>query len=205
MRQTTGGRRPRGRPNRKQHISSRNQTFDSNGPEVRVRGNAHQVYEKYLALARDATASGDRIAAEGFYQFAEHYFRILSDSTDPDRQRPDGQGGPAMRRDGRAQPLDGRPVRGGEVPGAGGQPAYQPEGRAAEGNGADRGEHQGNGPAGEAEDAAESEKRAKSAGGGRRRPQRKTKRENANGEDGPGEEAPGDEASEPGDIEPITP
>ena len=54
----------------------RNQTFDSNGPNLRIRGSAHQIFERYLALAREATASGDRIAAENFYQHAEHYFRI---------------------------------------------------------------------------------------------------------------------------------
>ena len=86
MRQGSSGRRPRGRPHRKQHLSPRSQTFDSSGPEGRVRGNAHQVYEKYLALARDATAAGDRIAAEGFYQFAEHYYRVVNDSTDPNSE-----------------------------------------------------------------------------------------------------------------------
>ncbi|WP_142850726.1 DUF4167 domain-containing protein [Telmatospirillum sp. J64-1] len=64
-----GGGRPR---------PSRNQTFDSNGPEVRIRGNAHQVLEKYLALARDASSQGDRIAAENFYQHAEHYYRLIN-------------------------------------------------------------------------------------------------------------------------------
>jgi hypothetical protein len=53
-----------------------NQTFDSNGPDIRVRGSAHQIFERYVALAREATASGDRIAAENLYQHAEHYFRI---------------------------------------------------------------------------------------------------------------------------------
>ncbi len=91
MRQgSNSGRRPRGRTNRKQHSGggggggqSRTHTFDSNGPDGRVRGNARQVYEKYLTLARDATSAGDRVAAEAYYQHAEHYFRILSDSTDP--------------------------------------------------------------------------------------------------------------------------
>ncbi|WP_407696886.1 DUF4167 domain-containing protein [Skermanella mucosa] len=55
----------------------RHQTFDSNGPDVRIRGNAFQVYEKYLALARDAQTAGDRIAAESYFQHAEHYFRII--------------------------------------------------------------------------------------------------------------------------------
>src|SRR3546814_15253899 len=90
MRQgSNNGRRPRGRTNRKQHGGGggggqpRTHTFDSNGPDGRVRGNARQVFEKYLSLARDATSAGDRIAAEAYYQHAEHYFRILSDSTDP--------------------------------------------------------------------------------------------------------------------------
>ena len=56
----------------------RSQTFDSNGPNVKIRGNAYQVYERYLALAREAQSSGDRIASENFYQHAEHYFRIMN-------------------------------------------------------------------------------------------------------------------------------
>jgi hypothetical protein len=54
------------------------QTFDSNGPSVKIRGNAYQVFERYVALAREAAASGDRIAAENFYQHAEHYFRVMN-------------------------------------------------------------------------------------------------------------------------------
>lgn len=57
--------------------SLRHQTFDSNCIDVRVRGNAWQVHEKYLALARDAQGGGDRISAENFFQHAEHYFRII--------------------------------------------------------------------------------------------------------------------------------
>ena len=54
------------------------QTFDSNGPNVKIRGNAYQVFERYVALAREAQASGDRIAAENLYQHAEHYFRVMN-------------------------------------------------------------------------------------------------------------------------------
>jgi hypothetical protein len=74
--------RPRGRfnanrPFRQQpRIPQNNQTFDSSGPNIKIRGSAHQIFERYLALAREATASDDRIAAENFYQHAEHYFRI---------------------------------------------------------------------------------------------------------------------------------
>lgn len=56
----------------------RSQTFDSNGPSVKIRGNAYQVFERYIALAREAASAGDRIAAENFYQHAEHYFRIMN-------------------------------------------------------------------------------------------------------------------------------
>jgi hypothetical protein len=74
--------RPRGRfnPNRpfnqQPRIPQNNQIFDSNGPNIKIRGSAHQIFERYLALAREATASDDRIAAENFHQHAEHYFRI---------------------------------------------------------------------------------------------------------------------------------
>ena len=95
MRQGSNVRRGRGRPNRKQHIPLKSQTFDSAGPDVRVRGNAHQVFERYISMARDATASGDRVSAENFYQHAEHYYRILSETTDP---QPNGQGGPNRHR-----------------------------------------------------------------------------------------------------------
>ena len=53
-----------------------NRSFESNGPGVKLRGTAAQVYEKYLALARDASSAGDRVAAENYFQHAEHYFRL---------------------------------------------------------------------------------------------------------------------------------
>jgi hypothetical protein len=54
------------------------QVFDSNGPDVRIRGTAYQICEKYAALAKDAASSGDRILAESYLQHAEHYQRIIS-------------------------------------------------------------------------------------------------------------------------------
>jgi hypothetical protein len=55
-----------------------------------VSGSAHQIFEKYVALAREATISGDRVAAENFYQHAEHYFRIDNErrGSDLDRSAP---------------------------------------------------------------------------------------------------------------------
>ncbi len=89
MRQGPNARRSRGRGRNKPHMSPRQQTFDSNGPEVRVRGNAYQVLEKYLALARDASAAGDRISAENYLQHAEHYYRLINAHNDGNgRNRP---------------------------------------------------------------------------------------------------------------------
>jgi Domain of unknown function (DUF4167) len=74
--------RPRGRFNANRPFRQQprgpqnNQTFESNGPNVKIRGNAHQIFERYVALAREAATSGDRITAENFYQHAEHYFRL---------------------------------------------------------------------------------------------------------------------------------
>ena len=88
MRPNNNQRRGRGRAGRRPNVPARAQTYDSNGPGGRIRGNATQVYEKYVALARDAMAAGDRVLAEGLNQHAEHYFRIINDSTDPEPLRP---------------------------------------------------------------------------------------------------------------------
>jgi len=84
--------RPRGRFNanrpvqRQPRISQNNGTFDSNGPNIKIRGNASQISERYIALAREAATSGDRIGAENFYQHAEHYFRVANTSREGSQQ-----------------------------------------------------------------------------------------------------------------------
>jgi hypothetical protein len=70
---------------------NRNHVFDSNGPDIRVRGTAQQLFEKYLQLGRDATSGGDRVMAEGYLQYAEHYFRVLNLMNQAAAQQ--GQGG----------------------------------------------------------------------------------------------------------------
>src|SRR5271154_3205386 len=76
--------RPRGRDNANRPAQQRpqtprnNQTFDSNGPDIKIRGSAHQVFARYIALAREAATGDDRVAAENLYQHAEHYFRIAN-------------------------------------------------------------------------------------------------------------------------------
>ena len=72
---------------------NRNHVFDSNGPDLRIRGTAQQLFEKYLQLGRDATSSGDRVMAESYFQHAEHYFRILNAMAQAAQQQgqPNGQ------------------------------------------------------------------------------------------------------------------
>ena len=83
MRDFKGMKRQRGR-NRKTgggggaNSANPNRSWDSQGPEnIKVRGNAQTVYERYMQLARDASSAGDRVLAENYLQHAEHYFRVL--------------------------------------------------------------------------------------------------------------------------------
>ena len=58
--------------------NSANRVFESNGPDVKVRGTAQTVAEKYMQLGRDAQSSGDNVMAESYFQFSEHYFRVMA-------------------------------------------------------------------------------------------------------------------------------
>ena len=70
-------KRPRGRNNRK-GPNPLTRSYESNGPDVKVRGTAQHVAEKYLQLARDAQSSGDPVMAESYLQHAEHYYRLIA-------------------------------------------------------------------------------------------------------------------------------
>jgi hypothetical protein len=82
MRQPQNAKRGRSRGRRgnnnsgHNYVPNRNTSYESNGPDVKLRGNAQQLHEKYMALAHDASTSGERIPAEAFTQFADHYFRL---------------------------------------------------------------------------------------------------------------------------------
>jgi hypothetical protein len=80
-------KRMRGR-NRKgvHHQNPLSRMYESNGPDVKIRGTASHVAEKYLQLARDAQSSGDPVAAENYYQHAEHYFRLIAAAQEHLRQ-----------------------------------------------------------------------------------------------------------------------
>ena len=86
--------------NRRNH-NPLTRVYESNGPDVKIRGTANHVAEKYLQLARDAQTSGDPIAAENYFQHAEHYFRLIAAAQEQFRQqnpnfqpqRPEGSSG----------------------------------------------------------------------------------------------------------------
>ena len=77
-------KRMRGR-NRKSH-NPMTRVFESNGPDVKIRGTPSHIAEKYLQLARDAQSSGDPVSAENYYQHAEHYFRLIAAAQEQFRQ-----------------------------------------------------------------------------------------------------------------------
>jgi len=79
MRPGQNNKRMRGRPsNNRRGPNPLTRSYESNGPDVKIRGNAHHIAEKYLQLARDAHTSGDPVAAENYLQHAEHYFRLIA-------------------------------------------------------------------------------------------------------------------------------
>jgi hypothetical protein len=104
-----------------------NRSFDSNGPEVKVRGSATQVYEKYLQLARDANSAGDRVMAENYLQHAEHYFRIMAAQAEAQQQYQQQHGGQQQPRQ----------------PGQGDQPYVQQTGNGPSFSLNDRGDAEG--------------------------------------------------------------
>lgn len=71
-------KRMRGRNNNRRGSNPMTRVYESNGPDVKVRGTAHHIAEKYQQLARDAHSSGDYVAAENYYQHAEHYQRLIA-------------------------------------------------------------------------------------------------------------------------------
>src|ERR1700726_653660 len=80
-------KRMRGRNNhRKSHHNPMARVYESNGPDVKIRGNPSHIAEKYIQLARDSQASGDPVAAENYYQHAEHYYRVIATAQEQFRQ-----------------------------------------------------------------------------------------------------------------------
>lgn len=100
VRQGPNAKRVRGRGNGRVSGNPRFQTNRNNGPAVRVHGNARQAMEKYRALAQQASSAGDRITAEGYFQHAEHYYRVMTaNGRDLDEPEPLAQPQPASFKD----------------------------------------------------------------------------------------------------------
>lgn len=79
MRPQQQNRRMRGRNNNnRKGPNPLTRSYESNGPDVKIRGSAQQIADKYLTLARDAQSAGDRVMAENYLQHAEHYNRIIA-------------------------------------------------------------------------------------------------------------------------------
>ena len=79
MRPTQNNKRMRGRPNNnRKGPNPLTRSYELSGPDVKIRGTAHHISEKYLQLARDAQTSGDPVMAESYLQHAEHYFRLIA-------------------------------------------------------------------------------------------------------------------------------
>jgi Domain of unknown function (DUF4167) len=94
MRQGQQNRRGRGRGRKPQNPLARN--YESNGPDVKIRGTAAHIAEKYMSLARDALASGDNVGAESYLQHAEHYNRIIMAAQAQQGTAPGGHAGDGM-------------------------------------------------------------------------------------------------------------
>src|SRR3974390_3772990 len=92
MRNGQNNKRMRNRNNNNRNDGNRRgqnpmtRVFESNGPDIKIRGTASHVAEKYVQLARDARSSGDPVAAENYYQHAEHYFRLIAAAQEQFRQ-----------------------------------------------------------------------------------------------------------------------
>ncbi len=78
MKRSRGRNRRPGGNNNQNNFNNPNRHFESVGPDVKIRGSAQQVLDKYQQYARDAQTSGDRVLSEAYFQFAEHYLRIVA-------------------------------------------------------------------------------------------------------------------------------
>jgi uncharacterized protein DUF4167 len=112
-------KRMRGRNRKGQNPLTR--VYESNGPDVKIRGTASHVADKYVQLARDAQASGDPVAAENYFQHAEHYYRLIAAAQEQFRQA-----NPYYRpeQDQRDDGMDDMEDEGTEPPAGAGEPPF---------------------------------------------------------------------------------
>ncbi len=100
MKQNHSSKRHRGRSNGRRGSHGPGHSIESNGPDVKIRGKASQLYEKYQSLSHDALSSGDRVASESYLQHAEHYYRVMaSQAPQSSENSKDGRGKAGPERD----------------------------------------------------------------------------------------------------------
>lgn len=156
-----------------------NRSLESNGPDVKIRGTAAQIYEKYAQYARDAQSGGDRVKYENYLQHAEHYYRVMAATMPRERllQQQNGEGGFQQ-----GQPMGGE---GNSQPNENTAPTEQPDVMRSSDqpvNDADEGDEEVE--AADAEDSEEAEAAAPEAaqdqqeGAGRNRRRRGRRRNN---------------------------
>ena len=192
-------RRGRGRGRKPQNPLAR--SFESNGPDVKIRGTASHIAEKYTSLARDALSSGDLITAESYLQYAEHYNRIIMAAQaqfgGQGNQPLDGQNGGVRSRweDGDDDEDDG-PQPGQDMQGRGETQGH--EGRGSEGRGGESRGQEGRGQEGRGEGRVQEGRGPENRGGERRDnrgegrgPGRDHRRQPANGSEAHGREGNG--------------
>ena len=143
MRPNNSNKRTRGR-SRSKNTNPLARSYESNGPDVKIRGSALQVADKYAQLARDAQSSGDRIMAENYFQHAEHYYRIVAQAYEQNNQNQQQRD---RREDGdRNNRYDDRqPYRGGEQPVINGYDGLDDDDESNRRNLRASGNHNGNG------------------------------------------------------------
>lgn len=128
MRNGQNNKRMRNRNNNNNNNNNRRgqnpmtRVFESNGPDIKIRGTASHVAEKYVQLARDARSSGDPVAAENYYQHAEHYFRLIAAAQEQFRQSQ-----PQPRIDNEAQPTEDSDDEGESFSHFGQEPGFVPQ------------------------------------------------------------------------------
>jgi hypothetical protein len=137
-------KRMRGRNNNRRGPNPLTRSYESNGPDVKIRGNAQHVAEKYLQLARDAHTSGDPVGAENYLQHAEHYFRIIASAQAAQQQAQAGFGRPQIEGESEeidddddvgglsdrfASPIERAPMHNNNQPNFGNGPQPQPQGQ----------------------------------------------------------------------------
>jgi hypothetical protein len=118
MRNGQNNKRMRGR-NRSKGQNPMTRVYESNGPDVKIRGTASHVADKYMQLARDAQSSGDPVAAENYFQHAEHYFRLIAAMQEQFRQQNPYYQGDQQQQRGDSSYEDGDDDEGSDQPGMG--------------------------------------------------------------------------------------